>query len=436
MEAPVLGPAPGRKYGCAIEILERNPDLEEVSVWFPNPIEATRQLMRVVEIVVKMKKLRRLCIDGFMAPEGALEYLLEMLPGLEELSIELWQPNPDAVLEPDFVAWRIQRMALENTGDRDMTGVTLTAPDTSATTSVTLPGRASSSTVTASTTEPPRQLRRLSLIDIEFSFEYFLKLVQDYPLLESIVLDGSEESAHFRPGGSPSYIPFCEQLGILCPRLDQLSLKSVEINNDGLEYLLSAFPRLKRITIANTPMADCEIFQILLNRSGYSETLEDIDLTQDSTRPSNVETLEMLRRFHKLRRLRVANGTIMVEPLIQLFNGANDEQQQEQQPQPQQHPLVTPNQDNSEDLQSQGQMHVTRTRPGEVLEKFEVMIVGPSRDWAPPELFAEEFDDRYGQQEDDAEDVDKTYPLYNTLTTLLKKKTLLDIDSLVLDYEL
>lgn len=427
MEAPVLSPAPGRKYGCAIEILERNPDLEEVSVWFPNPVEATRQLMRFVEIVVKMRKLRRLSIDGFMAPEGALEYLMEMLPGLEELSIELWQANPEAVLHPDFVAWRMQRMALEDAGDRDKAGLTPIAPATSATVPAT------SLPASASTTEQPRQLRKLSLIDFEFSFENFLKLVQDYPLLESVVLEGSEESAHFRPGGSPNYIPFCEQLRILCPRLDQLSLKSVEINNDGLEYLLSAFPRLKRIAIANTPMADCDIFQILLNRSGYSETLEEIDLTQDSMRASNVEALEVLRRFHKLRRLRVANGTIMVEPLIQLFNGGDNEQQQQQQ---QPHPSVAPNQDNSEHLQGQGQMHPTPTKPGEVLEKFDVMIVGPSWDWAPPDLFADDYGDRYDQQEHDADDVDKTYPLYSSLTTLLKEKTLLDMDSLALDYEL
>ncbi|KAF9548475.1 hypothetical protein EC957_006288 [Mortierella hygrophila] len=445
MEAPVLGPAHGRKYGYAIEILERNPDLEEVSVWFPNPVEATRQLMRVVGIVVRMKKLRKLCIDGFMAPEGVLEYLLEMLPGLEELSIVTWQANPDAVLDPDFVAWRMQRMALEDAGNQDRAGLTPTAPVTSATTSATppaisLPAGASSSAVTTSTTEPPRQLRRLSLIDIKFSFEYFLKLVQDYPLLESITLEGSEESAHFRPEGSPNYITFCEQLGIHCPRLDQLSLKSVEINNDGLEYLLSAFPRLKRIAIANTPMADCDILGILLNRSGYSETLEEIDLTQDSLRPSAVETLEVLRRFHRLRRLRVTSGAIMVRSLIQVFliqnlNGVDDERQQEQQQQQQQHPPVASNQANSEDLQGQGQMHATPTRPGELLEKFEVTIVGPSRGWAPPALFADEYDDRYGQQERDADDADRTYPLYSTLTTLLKNKTLLDMDGLTLDYE-
>lgn len=428
MEAPVMGPAPGRKYGYAIEILERNPDLEEVSLWFPSLVEATRQLMRVIGILVRMKKLRRLCIDGFMAPEGALEYLVEMLPGLEELSIEMWQVNPDAELDPDFVAWRMQRAPLRDAGDQDKAG--LPPPVTS------LPAGASSPAVTKSTAEPPRQLRKLSLIDIEFSFEYFLKLVQDYPLLESIILEGSEESAHFRPGGSPNYIPFCEQLGTLCPRLNQLSLKSVEINNDGLEYLLSAFPRLKRIAIANTPMDDCDILQILLNRPGYSETLEEIDLTQDSMRPSGSETLEVLRRFHRLRRLRVADGTIKVGQLIQLFSGADGEQQQEQQQQQQQHPPGAPNQDHSEDLQGQGQMHATPTRPGEVLEKLDVMISGPSRDWAPPELFADEYDDRYGQQEHDADDVDKTYPLYSTLTTLLKEKTLLDIDNLSLDYEL
>ncbi|KAF8927006.1 hypothetical protein BGZ47_002422, partial [Haplosporangium gracile] len=432
MEAPVLGPAPGRRDGWAVEILERNPDLEEVSVWFPNRYEATKQLMRVIGIVVRMKKLRRLYIDGFMAPEWALEYLLEMLPGLEELSIELWQANPDAVLDSDFVAWRMQRMVLQDTGDQDDAGPTSTssamAPATSAITlAASLSAEALSSAVTTSTTtatistaetSTPRQLRRLSLVDIEFSFEYFLRLVQDYPLLESIVLEGSDESAHFRPGESSSFIPFCEQLRILCPRLDQLSLKSVEINNDGLEYLLSAFPRLKRLAIANTPMVDSEILQILLDRPGYSETLEDIELTHDfSTGPSAAATLEVLRRFHRLRRLRVTYGTIMLAPLIQLFNETNDGQQQQQhhqQQQPQQHQQTTSS-DNSDDLQSQGQIHATPTRPGEVLEVFDVTIVGPSRDWAPPELLVDEYEDRYEQQEHDADDVDKTYPLSDEL---------------------
>ncbi|KAF9142813.1 hypothetical protein BG015_000660 [Linnemannia schmuckeri] len=454
MEAPVLGRAPGRQNGWAVEILERNPDLEEVSLWFPNPYEARKQLMRVVGIVVRMKKLRRLHIDGFIAPEWTLEYLLEMLPGLEELSIELCQAIPDAVLDPDFVAWRMQRMALQDTGDQDDAGPTSTAPATSAamsaiTLAASLSVEAPSLTVTTPTTttttistpktstlSSPRQLRRLSLVAIRFSFENFLRLVQNYPLLESIVLEGSDESAHFRPGESTSFIPFCEQLGVLCPRLDQLSLKSVEINNEGLEYLLSAFPRLKRLAIADTPMVDSDILQILLDHPRYSETLEDIELTHDfSARSSAAATLEVLRRFHRLRRLRVTYGTIMLAPLIQLFNGTNDEQQQQQQQQqqqPQEHQQATSN-DNSDDLQSQDQIHAVPTRPGEALEVFDVTIVGPSRDWAPPELLVNEYDDRYEQQGHDTDDVDKTYPLYNTLTTLLKEKTLLKIDNLTLD---
>ncbi|KAG0294630.1 hypothetical protein BGZ97_005037 [Linnemannia gamsii] len=464
IEAPVLGPAQGRQDGWAIEILERNPDLEEVSVWFPNRVEATRQLMRFIGIVVRMKKLKRLRIDGFMAPDGALEYLLEMLPGLEELTIELWQPNPDAVLDPDFVEWQKQRIALEDTEDRDDADAEQLSTPTPAVSAATSARPASTSgtslavttTTGTSASSSPRQLRRLSLIEIEFSFEEFLNLVRDYPLLESIVLEGSDESAHFRPRESPNLIPFCEQLGVLCPRLDQLSLKSMVINTDGLKYLLSAFPRLKCLTLALTPMCDGDILQILLNHPGYSSTLEEIELTHDTpSRPSNVETLEVLRRFHRLRKLRVTYGKLMVGPFIQILTGSNDEEQpqqqeqqeqQEQQQQQQQHcqqqhqhQSATTIQDESDDLEGQGQIYATTpTRPGEFLEKLDVTIVGPSKNWAPPECYSSENDDGVLESEqhhnDEDDDVDNAYPLYITLTTLLREKTLLSLDDLVFDY--
>ncbi|KAG0276251.1 hypothetical protein BGZ96_003397 [Linnemannia gamsii] len=453
MEAPILRPDPGRQDGWAIEILERNPDLEEVSVWFSNRVEATRQLMRFIGIVVRMKKLRKLCIDGFMAPEGALEYLLEMLPGLEELKIELVQPNPDAVLDSDFVVWRKQRMVLEDTKDRDDAEPTsASTPEASAATSATSATTSGASFAVnnitgASTSSPPRNLRRLSFIAIEFSFEEFLKLVQNYPLLESIVLEGSDESAHLRPQESPILIPFCEQLGVLCPRLDQLSLTSMDINTDGLEYLLSAFPRLKCLKLSLTPMCDGDILQILLSHPGYSDTLEEIDLTHDTpSRPSAVETLEVLRRFHRLRKLRVTYGKLMAEPLIQLLSGLNDEEQQQQQEQQEQqhhqqhqHQSATTNQDNNGHLEGQGQIHAsTHTRPGEFLEKLEVSIVGPSMNWAPPERISSENDDGalefLHQHNGESTDVDNAYPLYNTLTALLQEKTLLNLDELVLDY--
>ncbi|KAF9117711.1 hypothetical protein BGW39_001863 [Mortierella sp. 14UC] len=438
IEVPVL--ALGHKNGCALEILERNPDLEEISVFFPSLFEASQQLMRFIGIVVGMKKLRKLIINGFMAPDRALEYLLEMLPGLEELSIELWQNTPDAVLDPDFVAWREQKevAGMSKTDDHrnEATLGALTAGV--ATSTLQSPVTISTSKTLSSS---PRPLRKLSLVDLEFSFEAFLKLVRDYPLLESIVLEGSNQFNLFRPVETPIFIPFCEQLRVLCPRLDQLSLKSVDIDNEGLELFLTAFPRLKRFALANTPLNDCDVLRILLNHQDYAETLEEIELTQDSaTRPSDAETLEVLRRFHRLRRLHVTYGKVQAEALVQLLNGSNDEQLEH----PQQHPSMT-NYDGDQGGQvALGHGHAAG-QPGQFLEKLEVTIVGASRGWAPSTYFSEDDEsvqevDEQDQQQQHGDDEVRTYPLFDTLMALLRERTLLDMDrwmkSKMLDYML
>ncbi|KAG0362773.1 hypothetical protein BGX24_005064 [Mortierella sp. AD032] len=401
IEVPVL--TPDQENGCALEILERNPDLEDVSVIFPSQFEASQLLMRFVGIAVGMKKLRRLSIDGFIAPAMALEYLLEMQPSLEELSIVLWQnAAPDAVLDPGFVAWREQKGVVEiNMADNG-----------------------------------DRTAAALSLVNIEFTFETFLKLIQNCPLLESIVLEGSDQCDRFRPADTPSFIPFCEQLKVLCPRLDQLSLKSMDISNEGLEHLLTAFPRLKRIAIADTPMHDCDILQTLLDHQGYAETLEEIELTQDSTtRPSARETLEVLRKYRRLRKLCVTNGTVMAEALIQLLSGSNDAKQDQQQ---QEH-LPATSQGSGQDGQDPlGHGHDAGL-PGQFLERLDVTIVGPSKDWAPSKYYDEDEEAQIAEEEEEVRDRHRmldyggelfTYPLLDTLMSLLRERTLLDVDRL------
>ncbi|KAF9900694.1 hypothetical protein EC991_007011 [Linnemannia zychae] len=438
IEVPVL--ALDHKNGCALEILERNPDLEEISVFFPSRSEALQQLMRFIGIVVGMKKLRRLTIYGFMAPDGALDYLLEKLPGLEELLIELWQVLPDMVLDSDFVAWREQKIAAELSKTDDHRDASIeNTPTRAVATSTQRPVTTTSSIPPLS---PPRQLRKLSFINTGFSFKTFLNLVKDSPLLESIVLEGLDQFDSFRPLETPSLVPFCGQLRVFCPRLNQLCLKSVDINNEGLELLLTAFSRLKRITVADTPMHDREILQILLNHQGFVETLEEIELAQDSgTISSSAETLEVLQMFPRLRGLSVVYGEVKAEALIQLLNGSNDEQQEQEQPQQQ---SSMTNQDSEQGSQVPISHSHVAGQPGQLLEKLEVKIVGPSRSWAPSTYFSDNDDtareaDELDQQQQHGDD-ERTYPLFDTLMTLLREKTLLDMDrwmeNMVLDYTL
>ncbi|KAG0254948.1 hypothetical protein BGZ95_005904 [Linnemannia exigua] len=446
IDVPVL--LPEQEDGCALEILERNPDLEDISVLFLSQVEASQLLMRFVGIVVGMKKLKKLSIHGFIAPAMTLEYLLEMLPGLKELSVVFClNAPPDAVLDPDFVAWRekkeVAMVHKADNGNRTVAAVTIdgaTASTTGATASTT-GATASTTGATTKSTSQQRELRKLSLAGMELTFESLLKIVQNYPLLESLVLEGPDQFDPFRPN-SPSFIPFCEQLRVFCPRLDQLSLKSVEISNEGLELLLTAFPRLKRIAIAETSMQDCDILQVLLDHQGYTETLEEIDLTQDSfPRSSAQETLEVLRKYRRLRRLRVTDGTVMAEALVQLLRGSNDEQQGQQQLQ--EHLLATSQGSGQEGQDPLSHGH-DAGRPGQFLERLDVTIVGPSRSWAPSRHYHEErsqeMEEQDQQQQQHDDDEERTYPLFDTLMSLLRERTLLDVDSwmeyIPFDYEL
>ncbi|KAG0209329.1 hypothetical protein BGX33_005694 [Mortierella sp. NVP41] len=416
VEIPILEAR--QQGGLALEILERNLDLEEVSVLFLSRVEAARYLMRFIGIVIRMKKLKRLRIDGFTAPQGALDYLLEHLPGLEELTIELWQSNSDAVLDPDFVAWRNKERATDNSSTGNKTEKAVGA-EAVATTTQTV------AVATAAEGSPsPRELRRLSLVNTVSSFDGFLKLAQNYPLLESIELNGCEDLNLFLPGFSLDLTASCQRLGTYCPRLDQLDLKSVEISDEGLECLLSAFPRLRRLSVENTAMANRDILRILLSYQGYAETVEEITLGQDllTIRPDS-ETIEVLRTFRRLRRLCMTHEKVTAAALIQLFSGSNDEQQQQEQP---------TEASNQETSQGQGQ----GWRPGQLLEKLEVTIVGPSRDWAPWEYFADEdrADEETDQEEQHGDGGERTYPFFNTLRRMLRENTLVDVDNLTLDY--
>ncbi|KAF9928182.1 hypothetical protein FBU30_002578 [Linnemannia zychae] len=377
----------------AIGILERNPDLEDIALVFPNMYEASNQIMRLISVLVKMKKLKRLSINGFWAIDKALDYLLEMLPGLEELSIELYKVNPNAVPSSDFIIWWEKKLGKESKEQKENC----------------LQDDAAMSALAAASHSSSRQLRNISLISYEISFKALLMILQSYPLLESIVLDGMEGLESFQPSESPSYLFFCQQLGVLCPRLNQLTLKDVDINSEGLECLLSAIPRLKCLVIYNTFLTDRDALRILLAHQNYIETLEVIDLTQGSMAPSAEETIEVLRMFHRLRKLRVTSGAVKAEALIQLFQDST-----------------------SSERQSQEQSTEPSSRPGQTLERLDVTIVGPSKKWAPS---VNQYDSasEYEMDQSDDHDEERVYPLYNTLKTLLQEKTLLDVERLELE---
>ncbi|KAF9353787.1 hypothetical protein BGX26_008431 [Mortierella sp. AD094] len=361
--APLLLPSNAQ---VVTSILRRNPGIEELSLISGLPWERMDLSMEYMRIVSEMKKLKNLSLYDFIVGPGTLEYLLERLPQLESLGI-MSTREYDAHQTPGFDVAKEFDLSMGSPIDQDQ-----------------LPQH--------SEHQGPRQLRHLHADGYLNSFESILKIARITPLLEKLSLsDTCEDSVNLNI--SPATIQFCQEISTLCPCLDQLKLYQIQIDLQGLVYLLAAFPKLKRLDLEGICLQAYDILRVILQFTGYSYTLEEIRIVDQPTYsrvPTSREILIMLRRYSKLRKVVLENCIIKAEEMV---SSLGDTEVDDTEP-------YGSNLAKEEGVIGEFGKYAFRSRD---LEELKVNIVGPTSKWAPPSNFAWDRLDDDDEEEDEGE---------------------------------
>ncbi|KAF9208178.1 hypothetical protein BGZ49_009575 [Haplosporangium sp. Z 27] len=368
--APELAP---NNIQVIASILERNPDIEELWLISGMPWARIGLTMVLVQILSKMKKLKKLILHDFKVTTGTLSYLLRKLPQLKSLDVEGYEER--------------------NVSEYDATfSFDLFSPDQQ----LQHPGP-----------NEPSQLQSLHMNGYQDSFESILKIARISPLLESLSLsDTSRYSIDLSI--LESMTPFCKQLSESCPCLNQLKLNQSSISMDGLSCLLSAFPKLKKFDVEGLDMVDTFLLRLILDHPEYSDTLEEIRIAPEGFFFRAPEALQILREFSKLRKLDLSDCVIAAEAMVSDAG--------------------------MEGLMDGG--FCEKYFKCQDLELLVVSILGPTNNWAPPSVLWNRHDsetendydeEEEGEEEGEKEDCRwKGYQLYSLVSKQLDSLPKLD----------
>ncbi|KAG0366250.1 hypothetical protein BC939DRAFT_447183 [Gamsiella multidivaricata] len=363
-------------------ILESNPDIEELTLISDFGMSAIQLTMETIRIVAGLAKMRKLVLMDFVAPRGALEYMMEKLPRLEALSIEGWEDLPPLSQEVDPATGAVVLSGAMEEEVSDMTEQF---------------GRDSEQ---QHQQQGQRQLRYLSMDEFQDGYESVLRIVRHTPLLEHLSLTQTRASA-IDLTISPQLVQLCQQLRSHCPRLDQLSLNYISVDIGGLEYLLMAFPRMRKLAVNNVYLPQLALLSMLLNQDALQESLEDIRIADIGAIVDTLASsmlLALLRKFKKLKRVSLPFHIIEAEDMIRSDGEFKEE-------------LTCRN-----------------------LEVLEVSIIGPNKSWAPPEAHAEgdlDTDD----EDENQEEQPREYELYDAVMKRLDALPKLDKNTIRFRYK-
>ncbi|KAI7829706.1 hypothetical protein BC939DRAFT_525880 [Gamsiella multidivaricata] len=118
---------------------------------------------------------------------------------------------------------------------------------------------------------------------------------------------------------SPGMEQFCQKLQSHCFHLEQLRLFRNAIDTEGLECFLSAFPRMRRLGITEVELSHCRILTTIVRHEAFWETLEDLQITNCGSHPSETclaALLALLRRCKVLKRISIPRCVIDAEERI------------------------------------------------------------------------------------------------------------------------
>ncbi|KAG0303990.1 hypothetical protein BGZ98_006060 [Dissophora globulifera] len=284
-------------------ILRRNPNIEDLYIQCDFEELSMEDVTETMRVLVAMKKLTKLAMIGFYGVlPNTLDFLLDRLPKLEALHLNEWGYEENPWLALDLETGHLVSKDKSVDGQR-----TTHQPPPSPTPSQ------SQHQQQKQQLPVPRTLRTLRIGFSDCPFETTLKVASYSPLLNRL-----QFSDHLGQQTWP--MRFTQQLLSFCPRLDELDLSNTSLQKGRFKDLLTALPRLRRLSVRNPGPSYYKILSYI-NKSlpVFGTTLEEVDLDCGKRSYQDMSTCReifiMLASFPKLRKVHLNNLFVPAEDL-------------------------------------------------------------------------------------------------------------------------
>ncbi|KAK3823082.1 MAG: hypothetical protein J3Q66DRAFT_424668 [Benniella sp.] len=338
------------------QVLKHNPDIRDLFLPFALSREYADRIKDITQTVAGMTKLKRLKLRGLLTAPGDLGSLLDQLPELESLTLEDCGYAHPPGMEPD---------------PADIPEDPVTQLEHS---------------------QQAQQLRSLQMDGNLDCFEIILEIARRSPLLEQLwfVFMTTYELVM-----SPKMAWFTQKLGSHCQHLNQLVIHGCEINGEGLECLLSAFPRLRKFHAIDVSMRHYDVLDFLVQHKSCCDSLEEVSVgrvTQylEGSLGMTGTVRELLQGFPRLRKVHLRQCRIAASEFV---------------------------------------LYRTRDKyfvASKDLEVLAITLSGPGKSWVPAEVHSEDGHAYWGSRTDDDEDEKPDYSLYNEVMEEIRLQPKLD----------